>query len=411
MLTLAEIPLFLNPRLDRCSHGSHSSAWTTSVFLWMQTWRRSGAKPLGIWTLGPTYLSVPLHRTTCLMSCCGQMILIMSMISPCCTTSVPTRGADRSASCIAVCQLRSLELENRVAISCGLIFWPSLRFFVGWSSASAAKDGHNWPWSCNMILATCLANFWGYNSVHCDNGMDFPWTLVCPAIGLWWWSPWHNFPCRAMCKSTDVEQTAIRLRRCSWESGVFRFPTLHISNSFHSVCSRISDIPGVFIRADPLGCSRSKWFRCWRWYRKSTMERAICHNFSVRCSMTFSQHSRDRFMLKKLHWHHGPHSGLIHTCLGFRVIRMLNKRFLPSVVLRSPWTLPKRWALPPSPWTCLVSSDCSEHITSRRSKRGNLRWSLFNRHCSTLWSSSKNFFTFRLICAWKLLEMFGDINS
>ena len=60
MLTLAEVPFFLSPLCDKCSHGSHSSVWISSVFLWMQIWRRSGAETL--WYM----LAWGLHTYRCL---------------------------------------------------------------------------------------------------------------------------------------------------------------------------------------------------------------------------------------------------------------------------------------------------------------------------------------------------------
>ena len=133
----------------------------------------------------------------------------------------------------------------------GLILPPNLRFFVGCSSTSPAKDNCGLLDSWIKTLATWRANFWGYSSVHWDNFTQRPSTCVFPAIGRWWCSPEHSFPWRARCRSTDVEHTVMRFRIGSWVWGSRRSPILHMSNSFQSVFSRISDIPGVFQSAEP----------------------------------------------------------------------------------------------------------------------------------------------------------------
>ena len=168
-LTRAGVPFFRRALLDKASHDSHSSAWTVPVCRLMQICLRSGAAWAIIGLFGPTYLSVPLHKTTCLMLWSGHICWTNWMISPCSTTRVPTRGAVRSAQDMTVCQLISAGsliglsldgLAKRAAMACGLSFMPNRRRLVGCSS-SPAKIGNCGGWSCMMIFPTCLANFWG----------------------------------------------------------------------------------------------------------------------------------------------------------------------------------------------------------------------------------------------------------
>ena len=203
--------------------------------------------------------------------------------------------------------------------------------------------------------------------------------------------------------STDVEQTAILLRIGSWVCGSRRSPTLHMSNSFQRVPWRISCIPGVFIRAEPLGCSKSKWFWCSFWKRYKTTAKKICQSCCSRLFITRSHPSRDLFMLNWLHWHHGPHSGLTHTCFGCWVARIVKSRLRPSTVLRSPCKRTNLCAFPPSLCICLVSSLSPEHMTSSKSSLGCWHLGLDRTWTTMSCSSLENFLTSRWIRALKLL--------
>ena len=159
-LTRAGVPFFRRALLDKASHDSHSSAWTVPVCRLMQICLRSGAAWAIIGLFGPTYLSVPLHKTTCLMLWSGHICWTKWMISACSTTRVPTRGAVRSAQDMTVCQLISAGsltglsldgLAKRAAMACGLSFMPNRRRLVGCSS-SPAKIGNCGGWSCMMIF-------------------------------------------------------------------------------------------------------------------------------------------------------------------------------------------------------------------------------------------------------------------
>ena len=119
--------------------------------------------------------------------------------------------------------------------------------------------------------------------------------------------------------------------------------------------------------SEPPGCSQWKWFPCDTCNRYNTTPKAICHTCWKRLYINFSSSSIDFPMFRKFHIDHGPHSGLYHRLFGLRRRMSRNNRILSDACWRSPSVRPKRWALPLSWRTCLVSSLFSEHMTSNTS--------------------------------------------